>query len=177
MGFKNEIKHFIFYNLIIGLFIFFAYKLELINELYRYMMYKTETFKFQELLSIGITIFIVFLGAIITVATVLISMCDKRIIKLISKYNKSKYLIKAIKTSIITGIIAIIILAGVYAKLDFNIVCIRISLLYISGYLTVIFINKSRVLIITILSILNESFTDEESIVIKSKFINSNDKE
>ena len=94
MKLKKEVKQIIIYNIIIALIVFGAYKLQLINKLYRYIMYETEVFKFQELLSIGITIFIVFLGAIITVATVLISMCDKRIIKLISRYNKSMYLVK-----------------------------------------------------------------------------------
>lgn len=177
MKLKKEVKQIIIYNIIIALIVFGVYKLQLINKLYRYIMYETEVFKFQELLSIGITIFIVFLGAIITVATVLISMCDKRIIKLISRYNKSMYLVKSIKVSIITGLIAIILLAIIYARLDFNIFLIRIVLMYFAGYLSIIFIDKSKVLIITILSILNESFTYEESIVVKSKFIKPKDEE
>ena len=92
-------------------------------------MLETANISFQDFLSITITILSIFVGAIITVATVLISMCDKRVLKLINKYKKSNHLVKTIKVAIGTGITAILLLGFVYSKLDFNILMIRLSCL------------------------------------------------
>lgn len=143
------------------------------DNLLKYIMLETANISFQDFLSITITILSIFVGAIITVATVLISMCDKRVLKLINKYKKSNHLVKTIKVAIGTGITAILLLGFVYSKLDFNILMIRLSCLLLSGFNLYIFIMRSRILVILILDILNDSFNDtDNSVVVNPKFVN-----
>ncbi|MBZ9633214.1 hypothetical protein [Clostridium sp. FP1] len=178
MNLKVKRSTIIIYNVILVILTFMFYKMNITSKIIRYISFETIMYKFQDLLSISITILIVFVGAIITVATVLISMCDKRIIRLIAKNNKTSYLVSCIKTSIVTGLIIIVLLAIMYARIDFNIFIIRIIILYIVGYLMIIFTAKSKLLIVIILSILNESFKEQEqdSFRFKPTFKNPNDK-
>lgn len=174
----SKVKKFLIYNIFIFLICivlkFFNYE----NIVLNYIEFNTKTINFQDFLSIGITVLSIFVGAIITVATVLISMCDRRVLKLIKKYKKSNYLVQSIKYSISTGLLAICLLAIIYARLDLNILILRLILLYISGFSLFIFISRSRILILLVLKLLNDSFNDDvDSIVIKAEVkVDNNEK-
>lgn len=175
-----KIKKFLFYNLkyffailiLYSVIKYFGFK----DEFIRYIKFETNNLSFQDLLSISITVLSIFVGAIITVATVLISMCDKRILKLINKYGKSKYLVSTIKRAIVSGISVIFLLAIIYAKLDFNIVLIRYIIMYLSGLILGIFISKSSILIKIVLNILNDAFDSSDSLVVEPEFKDKNKK-
>lgn len=161
---KIYLKDFLIYNIIV-VFIFlllniFKYEQSII----KYFLFDTITIKFQDLLTVLITILSIFVGAIITVATVLVSMCDKRIIKLIKKFGKINHIIDSIKVAIITGILSIILLALIYSNCDLKILFLRLILLYMSGLFILIFINRSRMLIKLVISLLNNSFGNDDII-------------
>ncbi|CEQ17625.1 hypothetical protein [Paraclostridium sordellii] len=170
MKLKRILIHNIIYIVVIAILYVvinhFGFKAEFI----KYIKFETVNLKFQDLLSIFITVLSIFEGAIITVATVLISMCDKRILRLINKYGESRYLVEVIKTSIISGISVIFLLAIIYAKLDFNIMQIRWILLYLAGILLCNFVVKSSILIRLVLSILNDAFENDDTLVIEPEF-------
>lgn len=169
-----KLKKIVFYNVIYFLVIisgfFISNFLRISEKFIRYINFETVNFKFQDLLSIGITILAIFVGAIITVATVLISMCDKRIMKLINKYGKSSYLVSSIKIAVVSGIVSTCLFASIYAKLDFNILKIRLCILYLAGLTLATFIVKSQMLVKLVINILNDSFTGEDSIIIEAEF-------
>lgn len=170
MKLKLYFKNLVLYNILLIIIISLFYRIGIIDKVIRYIKFETIVIKFQDLLSIAITILTVFVGAVITVATVLISMCDKRIIKLIQNYNKSSYLVSCIKIAITTGISIIILLAVVYARLDLNIYIVRLIILYLSGYLMVVFITKSRLLIQVVLSVLNDAFKEPNHFIVEGPF-------
>lgn len=174
-----KLKKIMFYNFLYLIFIilgiFLINILKITDKIIRYINFETINFKFQDLLSIGITILAIFVGAIITVATVLISMCDRRIIKLISSYGKASFLVSSIKTSIICGIVSTCLFASVYARLDFNIFYFRLVILYIAGLFLYIFICKSKFLISLVINVLNDSFSGDDSIVIDATFVKPKD--
>ncbi|MFT8352926.1 hypothetical protein [Clostridium saccharoperbutylacetonicum] len=171
MKLKKIIQYNFIYLLIITVGVYLFNKLNYMGKIIKYINFETVNFKFQDLLSIGITLLAIFVGAIITVATVLISMCDKRIIRLISNYGKAPILVSSIKISIISGIVATCLLASVYARLDFNIFYLRISLLYIAGLFLYIFISKSKLLITLVINVLNDSFSNGDSIIVDAEFV------
>ena len=135
------------------------------KEVSKYITFDTEYVDFQDLLSILVTILSIFVGAIITVATVLISMCDKRIIRLLRKFRETKYIISCIKISVLTGILDIIILAWLYTKLyPKNLVLIYV-LIYTAALLFAIFIRMSSVLVRLVFRLLDGAFDSNDSIV------------
>lgn len=170
MKFKRYFKCLILYNLIVFFLIFLFNKLGINDNVIRYVQFETTVFKFQDLLSITITILSVLVGAVITAATVLISMCDKRIIKLINRNDKSLFLVKCIKIAILSGMVSILLLAIVYSKLDFNIYIIRSTILYLSGYFLTLFTINSRLLIKVVLSVLNDAFKENDSFIVQGTF-------
>lgn len=163
---------FIIYNCILLLLFFISIKYNLIDKIKRYLLFETKVILFKDLLSIGITILAIIIGAIITVATVLMSMCDTRLMKLITRYGKSKYIVSSIKESIITGIITVCLYAIVYSNLDFSILWFRLIILYFASLLLIIFIIKSKLLIKLVISLLNDSFTENDSIIAEAEFLN-----
>ncbi len=135
------------------------------KEVFKYITFDTEYADFQDLLSILVTILSIFVGAIITVATILISMCDKRIIKLLREFKETKYIILCIKISVLTGILDIIILAWLYTKLyPRNLVLIYI-LMYIASLLFAIFARMGSVLVRLVFKLLDGAFDSNDSIV------------
>lgn len=158
------------YILILSMLFILIKFLGIKNKVIKYIEFNTLNFNFQDFLSISITILAILVGAIITVATILISMCDKRILKLISKYKKTKYLISSIKVSISSGIITTCLLAIIYSRLDFNLLIFRLILLFLSGYTFLIFIDRSKLLLELVLQLLNDSFENDDSISIKARF-------
>ncbi|MPQ44544.1 hypothetical protein [Clostridium tarantellae] len=158
------IKKFLIYNIFL-IIIFLLFKNFFnIKEILKYISFDTNTIKFQDLLSITITILSILVGAIITVATILISMCDKRILRLIQRYNQSTCLIKTIKIAIISGFVSILLLAIIYSNCDFKIISLRLNILYLSGLSLFIFFGRSKILIKIVLNILNECFKENSSI-------------
>lgn len=166
------IKIMLFYTVIIFLVGAILKYYNLYDNFLNYINFNTKDLKFQDLLSILLTILSIFLGAIITVSTVLISMCDRRIMKLINEYKHNKNVISNIKISILSGIITVVLLAIIYSNLVFNIKALRYIILYISGLTLISFINNSRILIIIVLNILDNSFEDGNSIKEQGQFHN-----
>lgn len=146
--------------------------LNLNDEFFNYINFDSTNIKFQDLLSIMLTILSIFVGAIITVATVLISMCDKRIMRLIREYGLYHNIINSIKIAISSGIMTVILLAIIYSNLVFDIKILRYIVLYISGITLITFIKSSKVLIILIINILDNAFENESSIIEKTEFKN-----
>lgn len=173
---KKVIKNLLF----IGIYIAIMWLIKLIlNEFgllksfNNYISFKSVKYDFKDLLSISITILAIFIGAIITAVTILISMCDKRLMKLIKSFNKSSYVVKASKTAILSGIVSTCLYAVIYTKLDFNILKLRVTILLIANYLLFIFIYNSRLLIKLVVNLLQTSLLGDDNIVAnKSKFIN-----
>lgn len=161
---KIYLKDFLIYNIILLLIYILLSFLKYDQSIIKYFLFDTTVIKFQDLLTVLITILSIFVGAIITIATVLVSMCDKRIIKLIKKFGKINHVIDSIKAAIITGILSIILLALVYSNCDLKILFLRCILLYMSGLFILIFINRSRMLIKLVISLLNNSFGNDDII-------------
>lgn len=161
---KIYLKDFLAYNMIIILIFILLNIFKYDQSITKYFLFETTTIKFQDLLTVLITILSIFVGAIITVATVLVSMCDKRIIKLIRKFGKINHVIDSIKIAITTGILSIILLAIVYSNCDLKILFLRCILLYIAGLFILVFINRSRMLIKLVISLLNNSFGNDDII-------------
>ena len=169
---KNEYIIFIIYNFVLLISFFISNKYNLIYKIQRYLLFDTKLILFKDLLSIGITILAIIIGAIITAATVLMSMCNTRLMKLMHKYGKSKYIVNSIKLSIITGIVSVCIYAIIYSNLDFSILWLRLILLYFANLLLIIFIVRSKILIKLVISLLNDSFSENDSIVSEVEFSN-----
>lgn len=173
---NKEFKIFIIYNITLCIAFFTFKQYNILDKIIRYLLFQTEIISFKDLLSIGITVLAIIIGAIITAATVLMSMCNTRLMKLIKEYGKSNSIINTIKESIITGIVAVCLYAIIYANLDYAILLLRLILLYFASLLSVFFIIKSKVLIELVLSLLNGSINGDDSIVEKPKFVNPKDK-
>lgn len=161
---KVYLKDFLIYNIIVFSILLLLNIFKYEQNLIKYFLFDTTIIKFQDLLTVLITILSIFVGAIITVATVLVSMCDKRIIKLIKKFGKINHVIDSIKVAIVTGILSIVLLALVYSNCDFKILFLRFVLIYISGLTILMFINRSRMLIKLVISLLNNSFGNDDII-------------
>lgn len=169
---KKEFKIFIAYNVILLISLFISNKYNFNDKVQRYVLFKTNVILFKDLLSIGITVLAIIIGAIITAATVLMSMCETRLMKLIKEYGGSKCIINTIKESIITGIGSVCLYAIIYANLDFYILWLRLVLLYFASLLLIFFIIKSKILIELVLNLLNGSINGDDTVKVKPKFLN-----
>lgn len=158
----------------ISIIVLLLIKFNLLSNFTNYILFLSDDIYFKDLLSIGITILSIMIGAVITASTVLMSMCNTRLLKLINKYGKSNYIIKSIKEAIITGIISVCLYAIIYSNLDFSILILRLSILYVAGILLIIFIEKSKLLIGIVINLINDSFTENDSIIIDAEFKNPN---
>ena len=163
---------FIIYNFVLLISFFISMKCSFIDGIQRYLLFDTQKILFKDLLSIGITILAIIIGAIITAATILMSMCNTRLMKLINRYGKSKYIIGSIKESIITGISSVCLYAIIYSNLDFVILWLRVIILYVASWLLILFVIRSKLLIKLVISLLNSSFTENDSIVSEAEFLN-----
>lgn len=169
---KKFLKYNILYIIFLSIIILLLNKFGVLDNFIKYIMFDSVRIDFKDLLSIGITILSIMIGAIITAATVLMSMCNSRLMKLINKYGKSKYIISAIKQSIIIGIITVCLYAIIYSSLDFLILWLRLIILYFANLLLIMFAVKSKLIIELVIKLLNDSFTEDESLVVESKFVN-----
>ena len=88
---KKFLKYNILYIIFLSIIILLLNKFGVLDNFIKYIMFDSVRIDFKDLLSIGITILSIMIGAIITAATVLMSMCNSRLMKLINKYGKSKY--------------------------------------------------------------------------------------
>lgn len=171
---SKEFVIFMIYNIVLCIAFFTFKTYNITDKIGRYLLFQTEKIFFKDLLSIGITVLAIIIGAIITAATVLMSMCNTRLMKLIKEFEKSNSIIKTIKESIITGIGSVCLYAIIYANLDYSIVWLRLILLYFASLLLIFFIIKSKVLMELVLSLLNGSINRDDSIVVKPKFLDPN---
>lgn len=163
---KIYLKDFLIYNVL----------LLLVYTLLSILKYDTTVIKFQALLTVLITILSIFVGIILTISMLLISMCDKRILKLIKKFGQINHVIDSIKIAILTGILSIILLSIIYSNCDLKILFLRYILLYIAGLFILIFINRSIMLIKLVISLLTNSFGNDDIIekpILKDKYLNS----
>lgn len=178
---KEEISNFfkehsnffiiIIYTVVLTLLYLLAKYKNIDNNIINYFTFNKECpLDFHNLLNIILTILSIFIGAIITVATVLISMCDKRIMRLIKRYTQQKYLISSIKIAIASGIFAVVTLSIISSELDFNIFFVRFLLLYISGATIILFIKNSVLPVSLILNILDDCFNENDSIIENPEF-------
>lgn len=170
---KNVVKkNIIIFNLIIiVIFIAIVFNFPSTKEyIIKYIMYSNELlpeYNLKELLSISSTILAVLLGFIATVATVLISMCDKRIMVLVKKFGKTDLIIRSISRSLKSGTIALICIAIIYVNFDFSILPIRLAIMWIMLNCLFIFINESRFLISLVKNIIEQVLFSNENISIK----------
>lgn len=162
---------FILLNLIIFILIYIANKFNFLDYIIKYIAFDdTLPCSFKDLLSILSSILSVFLGFMITVVTLFISMCDKRIMNIIRNFNKTDNLIKIIKNSIIYGFVTLFCVATIYINADFNILVIRYVLILIAINTMAVFITNSFMLISTLNRILIDSFNGNENLVVESEF-------
>jgi len=161
---KKEYIIFVMYNLILLISFFIANKYNLTTKIKRYVLFETQIFSFKDLLSISITILTIAFGAILTISTVLISMCDRRLMKLLNDFNRSSYVIRRIKKSILQGLIVILLYSIVYAQLDYRVYIGRILILYIASFLLLLFLYNSKILVGIIISLLSDSLENNDSI-------------
>lgn len=181
-------KKIILFNLLFIFLIIIINFLSLTENIINYITFKTNNYQFKDLLSVSITVLTIFLGFMATIATVLMSMCDKRIMKLISKFDKMETVAKSIKKSIKYGLLCLVLLGLMYTNLDgiisylitsvlpdninhnlellnyikiiFSPTGIRIITLYITIIFLVIFIDASSYLVFLIKEIAEETFSN-----------------
>lgn len=132
-----------------------------------YLMYNSSYASLKDLLSMTATSLSVFIGFIVAIDTVLLSMCDKRIIKLIKAFNKADVLLSFIRNSIIFGLISLLGILIVYSNLDFNILILRLVILYVVLNCTIIFSINGTKLVLLINKVLKDSLNGNEDLVIK----------
>lgn len=161
---KKEYIIFVMYNLIVLISFLISNKYNLTTKIKRYVLFETQIFSFKDLLSISITILTIAFGAILTISTVLISMCDRRLMKLLNNFNRSSYVIRCIKKSILQGLIVILLYSIVYAQLDCRVYIGRILILYIASFLLLLFLYNSKILVGIIISLLSDSLENNDSI-------------
>ena len=171
--FKYSVIHLFFLSILV----FIIFKLKLNIDINKYINFETKYIHFQNFLSIFITVLTIFVGGIITIATILISSSEKRVFKLIKKFELAKYLISTIKISISAGLLSIIFLSIIYAQLDFNNLIARYILLYLATLLLFIFFNESKVLLILIIDILDKTLNDDtDELIVDIKTNENNNK-
>ncbi|NKF05314.1 hypothetical protein J1C67_14605 [Clostridium gasigenes] len=147
---KNRIiRKIIIFNVFLlgGGAIIYFYQPYIFEKIMRYISYKTINFNFKDLLSITITILAIIIGLMITIATVLISMCEQRTIRIISELKDKGVLLRVIKKSVLFGILTEMSLGIVYIQADFNIIKLRIFILYLTCNFLLLFILYSNSLI------------------------------
>ncbi|SHK37504.1 hypothetical protein SAMN02745248_02393 [Hathewaya proteolytica DSM 3090] len=130
---------------------------------------------FKDLLPHIITFVSILLSMNITIGTLLLTMCDKRIMELIKRFKYTDFVIKILKYSIIQGVFLILLLVGIYIRIDFGNTWVRtVILILAANFIIYFFINTYR-LIWLINKLLDETFhpekyNNESNSCIKDKF-------
>lgn len=194
MDFIKKNKKIFIFNVVVLFLVYILIHCSLSHNVSNYIYFRTEEYDFKDLLSISITILTVFIGFMATIATVLMSMCDKRIMRLIGKFGKMNTVSNSIKKSIKYGLFCLILLGIMYTSvdemvsnlgimfinnyqnsnnnflyllmqcLDIIITYLRIILLYITLNLLFIFIDESRYLVFLVKKIMEETFKDSKDV-------------
>lgn len=167
---KKVTKKIIIFNMILIIIIITCNYFGLKDVISNYIICANDNNNFKDLLSVTITILTVFIGFIVTIATVFISMCDKRIIKLLNEYKKIDYLLSAIKKSIRYGLISLIGTSIIFISGDFNILKVRFVMIYIILNCLYMFISNSTLLVSLINKILSDSLKGNDTIKEEIKF-------
>ncbi len=162
-------KKIILFNIFIIFFIILSKYLSFEKNIILYISFNTVGYNFKDLLSISATILAVFIGFIATIATVLVSMCDKRIMVIIKRFGKTNIVLRSIKRALLSGIISLALIGIIYVNLDFNIILLRCIIIWVTLNNLFIFIRESKFLVFLVKHIMEQTFLDNEEIVFKSK--------
>lgn len=163
-------RRLILLNIIIIGFVFLIIKLNYIDNVLKYISFDTQKCNFKDLLSIICTILSIFIGFIVTCITVIVSMCDKRIMKVINDMGKTGILYISMKKAVSYGLISLIGSAILYINADFNVLAIRLLILWIIINSLYIFIYYSKNLIKFVSIMIKQIFLNDENMVIKGEF-------
>lgn len=132
----------------------------------KYISFDTDGYNFKDLLSISATILAIFIGFIATIATVIVSMCKERLIIIIKKYDSISVVKDSLKGALVSGTILLMCISIIYVNFDFNILLLRFILIWIIFNCLFIFIYESEFLIFLVKNLVEQTFYDNEDIVI-----------
>ena len=119
----------------------------------------SENTNLKDILAMLINILILIIGIIATIVTVLISMCDKRVLVLMKKYNSLHIIASATKKSL-SGLALTLLLTlftYIFTFLNWQ---IRIFLLFMIMNILIFAMTKASILFMVIKSIFEETFND-----------------
>lgn len=97
-------------------------------------------------------------------------MCDKRIMKLVNDMGKTGILYISMKKAVSYGLISLSGAAIIYINADFNVLIIRLLILWITINSLYIFIYYSTNLIKFVSVMVKQIFLNDENMVINGRF-------
>ena len=162
----------ILFNICLIVLIFIMFKFSLINDALKYIKFQTKECNFKDLLSISATVLTVFLGFIVTAITVIISMCDRRIMKLVKELGKISILYRSMKKSIVYGLISLLGISIMYINADFNIIELRLFIIWVVLNSLFIFSYYSMFLLKFMKLIIEKMFFSNEELVVTASVKN-----
>lgn len=165
-------KKIIAFNVILFSILFIMFKIGAIDNFIKYIMFETVDIHFKDLLSISSTFLSIFLGFIATSITVIISMSDKRMMKLVKDLGKINIIYKSMNKSIMYGLISLLGISIMYISGDFNIIYIRIIIILITLNTLFISLNHSIFLVKFMKMIIEKMFFSNEELVVTANIKN-----
>ena len=165
-------KKIIPFNVILFSILFIMFKIGAIDNFIKYIMFETVDIHFKDLLSISSTFLSIFLGFIATSITVIISMSDKRMMKLVKDLGKINIIYKSMNKSIMYGLISLLGISIMYISGDFNIIYIRIIIILITLNTLFISLNHSIFLVKFMKMIIEKMFFSNEELVVTANIKN-----
>ncbi len=117
-------------------------------------------------MSVIFTVLSIFIGFIVTCIIVIVPMCDRRIIKLMKDMKKTKILYISMKNAVLAGLISLGGATIIYINADFNLLSLRIFIIWIVINSLNVFIYYSRVLIVFINEIVKQIFFSNDDLII-----------
>ena len=165
-------KKIIAFNIILFSILFIMFKIGAIDNFIKYIMFETVDIHFKDLLSISSTFLSIFLGFIATSITVIISMSDKRMMKLVKDLGKINIIYKSMNKSIMYGLISLLGISIMYISGDFNIIYIRIIIILITLNTLFISLNHSIFLVKFMKMIIEKMFFSNEELVVTANIKN-----
>lgn len=165
-------KKIIAFNVILFSILFIMFKIGAIDNFIKYIMFETVDIHFKDLLSISSTFLSIFLGFIATSITVIISMSDKRMMKLVKDLGKINIIYKSMNKSIMYGLISLLGISIIYISGDFNIIYIRIIIILITLNTLFISLTHSIFLVKFMKMIIEKMFFSNEELVVTANIKN-----
>lgn len=165
-------KKIIAFNVILFSILFIIFKIGAIDNFIKYIMFETVDIHFKDLLSISSTFLSIFLGFIATSITVIISMSDKRMMKLVKDLGKINIIYKSMNKSIMYGLISLLGISIMYISGDFNIIYIRIIIILITLNTLFISLTHSIFLVKFMKMIIEKMFFSNEELVVTANIKN-----